>query len=295
MGEWDDLRWFIVFNGIADAWLWGFDADGWRLRHGSPAGGALGILPERDGGEVAKLEDALWLADALAFDHDAPVGVRPAVSGAWPRTEPIDPMALPPSQPLEPFEGPLASWYWDALASAYSAAADLRFNSSYVIRYDGASSSPSTDFKERFRGKEPVLSMYAMAVRQADILSEYLCLYRVLESADGANGKEHAAAELPDLTRWNYGSLSVARTAPFEGQTPFIDVFDTYKQRASAELQRLAEAGVSDVPHHLYRIRNSLAHGKIDVLAGANGAGFQTAARALPIVKLLARRAVEPG
>ena len=70
---WDDLRWFVVFNGIADANLWGFDADGWRLRHGDPAAGMLGILPEAEGGARATLDDALWLADALAFDHDAPV------------------------------------------------------------------------------------------------------------------------------------------------------------------------------------------------------------------------------
>lgn len=44
---------------------------------------------------------------------------------------------------------------------------------------------------------------------------------------------------------------------------------------------------------YLYSIRNSLAHGKTGVLMGGHGSGFERAARALPVVKLLARVAVE--
>src|SRR5690606_14608272 len=150
MSEWDDLRWFVVFNGIADAWLWGFDADDWRLRHGEPALGTLGVLPAVDGGDVATIEDALWLADAFAFDHDAPVGVRPAITGAWPDSVPKDEAAIPPVQPVVPFDGPLVTWYWDSLSSNYGSAAELRFNESYVIRYASDAPDPGTNFKERF-------------------------------------------------------------------------------------------------------------------------------------------------
>lgn len=288
------MRWFVVLNGIADAWLWGFDADEWWLRHGNPAAGTLGILPSVDGGEVATLDDALWLADALAFDHDAPVGVRPAMTGRWPMIEPKDPAAVPPVQPVEPLEGPLGTWYWDALSTAHGAAAELRFNGSYVIRYDSDFPDPGTNFRQRFENRELALSMYAMAARQPDLLSEYLCLYRILEGADGTNGKEYVTAELPNLLDQEYGFLRVARNVVHEDQEAFIDVFELYRTRAKAELDRLRTDGVSDVPAYLYRIRNSLAHGKVDVLAGDHEEGFQAAARALPIVKLLARRAVDP-
>lgn len=43
----------------------------------------------------------------------------------------------------------------------------------------------------------------------------------------------------------------------------------------------------------LYGIQKPLAHGKSNVLAGSAGPAFQAAAQALPIVKLLARCAVE--
>lgn len=78
MSEWADLRWFLVLNGIADAWMWAFDADRFQLRFGHPAMGTMGILP-MTGEPVATQSDALWLADVVAFDHDAPVGV----SLAW--------------------------------------------------------------------------------------------------------------------------------------------------------------------------------------------------------------------
>ena len=81
--RWDDLRWLIVFNGIADRWLWSFDADGWRLRYEDPANGTLGVLPIDDGQPVT-LGDAMWLADVFAYDHDAPVGVSPGMEGILP-------------------------------------------------------------------------------------------------------------------------------------------------------------------------------------------------------------------
>jgi hypothetical protein len=39
--------------------------------------------------------------------------------------------------------------------------------------------------------------MYAIAARQADLLAEYLCLYRVLEGADGQNGTVSAGKYYP--------------------------------------------------------------------------------------------------
>jgi hypothetical protein len=292
MDEWDDLRWFVVFNGIADRWLWGFDADGWRLRHGDPACGTLGILP-LNGRPLATVDDARWLADALAFDHDAPVGISPAMSGELPDATPRDPDASPPAQPIHPLEGSLTLWYWQALNQAYGAAAELRFNGSYVIRYDEREESPSTDFSARFEGREELVSLYAMATRQPDLLAEYLCLYRVLEAADRQNGKAFSASMLGLLQSKDFGDLRVIGDDGHYESAP--NVFQTLKERATMELDRLATDGVGsgDVPEHLYRIRNSLAHGKHEVLTARHADRFVSAARALPIVKLLARIAVD--
>ena len=206
MNEWEDLRWFLVLNGIADAWMWTFDADRWEMRFGHPAGGTMGILP-RPGEPVATLSDALWLADAVAFDHDAPVWVAPAWEGEWPDMTPKDPAAMPPIQPINPFDGSLLHWYWEHQNMACGAAAELRFNGSYVLRYDGEdTAAPSTAFARRFEGIEQLVSLYAMAARQADPLTEYLCLYRLLEGKDKTNGKTFASGNIERLAGFNYGN-----------------------------------------------------------------------------------------
>jgi hypothetical protein len=279
---WADVTWFLVLNGISDAWLWWFDADGWKLGHGDPAGGALGILPMSPGGTRATVDDAMWLADVIAFDHDAPVGIRPATRG--PGAPPVDPDGFPQTQPVHPYADDLFMWYWENISTASMAAAELRFNDSYVLRYlEDDPRSPRRDFSARFGERDQLVSMYAMAARQADPLSEYLCLYRILEAADNANGKTYASQMLPTFLTHDYGDLFVA---PLEAQgwEHMTHVFESYKIRANKELDSLRAQGVTDVPAHLYGIRNSLAHGKEDVLAGSFGSSYNAALRALPIV-----------
>jgi hypothetical protein len=271
MSQWKDLRWFLVLNGIADAWMWAFDADRWELRLGHPAMGTMGILP-RPGEPVATLSDALWLADAVAFDHDAPVGVQPAWEGDWPDMTPKDPAALPASQPINPFEGPLLRWYWEQLNMAYGAAAELRFNGSYVLHYgEEDEGSPSTAFAQRFRGREELVSMYVMSARQADPLSEYLCLYRLLEGKDMQNGKTFARQNINQLSTFDFGILRIIGADDiYENAT---NAFEVYRKRALDELANLKGAGI-DAVDRLYRIRNSLAHGKVDVLLPDDGEPF---------------------
>jgi hypothetical protein len=287
---WADVTWFLVLNGIADRWLWWFDADGWRLGPGDPALSSLGVFPMTPGGTTATVDDAMWLADVIAFDHDAPVGIHPASGG--PGAPPKDPDGLPQTQPVHPYADDLTTWYWDDISRAQGAAAELRFNDSYVLRYeDDEPRAPRRDFSTRFDGREQLVSMYAMAARQADPLSEYLCLYRILEAADSANGMRYAADLLPTFLAHDYGDLVIVDSIWAEAMT---HVFEAYKFRAKMELATLQAQGVDDVPEHLYRIRNSLAHGRTDVLTGSFGSSYNAALRALPIIKLLARTVVEP-
>ena len=75
---------------------------------------------------------------------------------------------------------------------------------------------------------------------------------------------------------------------------PGVNAFAVYKSRALTELARLGAEGVDDLPAYLYAIRNSLAHGKHGVLTERHQVNSVEAGRALPIVKLLARLAIEP-
>jgi len=262
------------------------------MYYGDPANGTLGILPIGDNAP-ATIEDARWLADALAFDHDAPVGISPAWDGVWPNQTPRDPAAHPPIQPIHPFSKELTGFYWESLNQSYGAAAELRFQGSYVIRYDNEdATAPRTAFSDRFAGREEWVALYAMAARQADVLAEYLCLYRVLEAADNANGKSFTENNLSRLATHDFGDLRViGDDMTYESS---VNAFEAYRARAQAELARLRTGGVSDMPSHLYSIRNSLAHGKHNTLTTRHQDRWLEAGRALPVVKLLARLAIEP-
>lgn len=288
-----DLRWLIAFYGIADSCIWPIAADGWWLEHGSPANGRLGILAPYQGDAVPTMSDALWLADALAFDHDAPIGVAPAIRGSWPDLVPVDEEAMLFVQPVDALPQQFATQYWDSVGAALGATADLRFGASYCLRYESDFPDPGTNFTERFEGREELVAMYAMAARQADILSEYLCLYRVLEGADRNNGTTFSERALATLLDQDFGLLRVIPTFSHSGPDGHIDVFALYKHRARMAIYRIEESGESDVPQYLYRIRNQIAHGKSRVLAGGSGRFFEDVAWALPVVKLLARVAIE--
>lgn len=199
---WDNLRWLVVLSGTADAYFWPFDSDEWHLWCGSPAQGMLGLMPFDEDGPTATFEDAQWVANALAYDHDAPVGLRPVMTGSRcdRHSRPRDLEATNPIHPVSALFDPEVDRYWLMLAEVHEAAADLRFNGCWGMRYELENAWPgydepastaaiSTRFRKRFSGREELLALYAMAARQADAMGEYLCLYRVLEAADGRNGR----------------------------------------------------------------------------------------------------------
>ncbi len=285
MVDWSRASWFIAFPGIADAYLWGFDVDGtWRLDHGDPARGTLAILPATSRGRRATFTEAVRIADCIAFDHDAPIGLFPSASNK--RTSfPHRPIV---EMPVDP-----ALWYFDDLLKAFYAAAEIRFGESYCVRYGiPEDRAPSTDFQNRFADKQHLVSLYAMAARQADVLSEYLCLYRLLEARGGSNGKAFASANLASIGSYDFGVLRVYRSLEDDD---WVNAFEVYRVRAKRELARLRRDGMTtptQVAARLYAIRNSLAHGGVSVRVSDFDATVREVSGALPVVKLLARLAV---
>jgi hypothetical protein len=284
--NWRRATWLVRLAGIADAYIWGFDVDGrWRLRYESPARGSLAILPT-DRGARATLEEALWIADCIGFDHDAPTGLMPT---RWNRR-----MKRLPA-PISPTPGLIAAtWYYEDVALGHDAAAEIRFGESYVLRYDDDRGSPRTDFSKRFAGRENLVTLYAMASRQADLLSEFLCLYRVVEAADGSNGTSFLTARLADVPSHSFGTLRVIRPRSSRG---WVNAFTVYRRRARRHLGFLQKGGITSdeqVARYLYNLRNALAHGKHGPLVGDYGSQLGEVAAALPLLKLAARIAVEP-
>ena len=119
---------------------------------------------------------------------------------------------------------------------------------------------------------------------------EYLCLYRVLEWADRANGTRFVAGHLDQLAVFNFGTLE---SLPDLGTDP-IGVFERYRFRASERIAAMRAEGLDNeaIASRLYGLRNGLAHGKSRYLVHDFGADLDHVADQLPLVRLLARRAV---
>ncbi|MFD8958282.1 methylamine utilization protein MauJ [Streptomyces anulatus] len=239
--------------------------------------------------EHVSLAQTLFFADCLAFDHDCPATVLPYRSDTPPPYEAIG--------HWRPWQEP-GRYYREVLESAIEHAHTLRYTDGLTLRY-AVEGDPLTRFEDRFEGRQEALSLYTAAIRQVDFLSEYLGLYRVLEWSGKDNGKKFTQANLDGLRDYDFGSLRMVDLdhplgrPPNQAEEP-IDVFDTLRERALGRIEALRTADI-DVPAHLYALRNGLAHGKQDLILNDLGPSVDAVAADLPVVKLLARMAVEKG
>jgi hypothetical protein len=280
--RWSQIEWFINCLGMSDASIWSFDADGrWVMAHGTP-GATLGAFPV-DGQGSASLEDVLFLANCIAFDHDLPIVVTPA------RDNPARkrPLVAPIMEEPGPEPG---QWYWVEFAQAMGMAAEIRIGAGAVqLRYDDDHSALA-QFSKRFSNALEPLGLYAMAARQVDPLGEYLGHWRVLEWGDQRNGKASVNRYLDAVPSYDFGECLVIDL----GQEP-VDMFETLRTRAVGRLDALRMAGKSSsaIASHLYRHRNSIAHGRTNPLLHDFGSSMEGVGADLAIVKLLARMVVE--
>jgi len=279
---WSELDWFIDCLGMSDGSMWSFDADGrWFMKHGTP-GATLGAFPINGVGPTS-LEDVLFLANCLAFDHDLPIVVTPA------RDNPARQRPLVAPIVQEPGDEP-GQWYWTEFAQAMGMAAEMRIGAGAVqLRYDDDHSG-LTRFSTRFANALEPLGLYAMGARQVDPLGEYLGHWRVLEWGDQQNGKTTVTQHLDELGTYDFGECLVVDP----GQDD-VDMFETLRSRAVGRLAALRSAGKSspEIASHLCQNRNAIAHGRSNALLHDFGSSMEGVGADLAIVKLLARMVVE--
>ncbi|MFD5620520.1 methylamine utilization protein MauJ [Streptomyces yangpuensis] len=232
--------------------------------------------------ETPSWEDIRFLADCICYDHDSPTLVAQLGEGP---PAPYEPIGL--KRPWMPAE----QQYQQVLEEVASHAHDVRYSDLLCLRYaDEESDDPLTWFSERFAGRSEALALYAMAVRQVDLLSEYIGLYRVLETPDKDNGKAFITRSLDHVGAHDFGRL-MTRPQSLQPADP-IEVFGVLRERATGRIEALRTADI-DVAAHLYSIRNGLAHGKKDLILNDFGSTVDAVAADLPLVKLLARLAIE--
>jgi hypothetical protein len=116
-------------------------------------------------------------------------------------------------------------------------------------------------------------------------------MYRLLAWADGDDGRSFVATHLKSVAEFDFGML---RTEPNRHGTS-VDVFEHYRELALARLRALRSSGMSDsrIADHLLGVRAGLARSGRLPGANAGGAVVSGVAHDLPVVKLLARIALD--
>jgi len=280
--EGESSRFLIACLGMSAASIRSFDADGqWEVVHRAPGSGLVPIRP--GGGPAPTIDDVLFLADCISFDHDLPTVVRPSAEAYADGGR--------PSGSLLP--GPAASaglWYSDVLPEAQELAAEMRLGAPVALRYSEGERS-LVQFETRFAGLTEALGFYAMALRELDEPGEFLGLYRVLAWADGGDGRSFVATHLKSVAEFDFGVL---RTQPIRNGAA-MDVFERYRKLALARLGAFRSYGMSDseIADHLLGIRIDLARSGSAPGPNAVGAVVSGVAHDLPVVKLLARIALD--
>ncbi|MEU3560484.1 methylamine utilization protein MauJ [Kitasatospora sp. NPDC006786] len=279
-----------IFNLQSSATNWEFEASSgqWGLRDESYGY----LIPYRlvDGIATsgAPLDETAFFADCIAFDHDVPTLTTPA-SGH---------VKAPGTQ-----IGMHRPWidrdrqYEEALGSFFENLVDLRFTDSLRLRY-GATGDPLAQFHARFPGgRRQLLALYVMALRQTDTLGAYLCTYRVLECADGRNGKTFIENHLNEIAKYNFGELKTKGMALPGQPVSDFEVFETYRSLALNRLNHLRTSmRDADIAENLYKHRNGLAHGspgRSNIAIQDYATQAATVEADFPLLKLLARIAVE--
>ena len=166
--------------------------------------------------------------------------------------------------------------------------AELRVGAgSVLLRYD-EERHPLSRFTDRFGSRREAIALYAMAARQLDPFTEYLCLYRVIEWAGRGKAEAWVAHRLPELHAFDFGECLVRRDLTQE----YVDMLETWRGRAVARLAQMNKPA-GKVAAELVANRNAIAHGSFRVRHHDFGPSMSAIGADLAIVKLLARIAVE--
>jgi len=250
---------------------------------------SLALLPLNDAITVC-YEEALFYADCFAYEHEIP-------TIAYPRR------GLPGINFLLDKRGKQTTRqiYFHELSAALESVTALRLGPvGYVqFRYD-TSSYPSPDgepvvhlnYRAKYAHMRQEMHLYSLALRQIDPLSEYLCYYRVIESASKSNGLKWLEQNLPRLESTRFGVLPAGEGDRVYQRRP--NLFTILRRRAVNRLWDLIKTlSYADIASKLYHTnRCGIAHG-ITIRRADFATDFEDVYLDSFVLKLMARIAIE--
>lgn len=159
--------------------------------------------------------------------------------------------------------------YCQSLSMAYETINCIRLGPlGYVnFRWPGFDKEVDIPYTKKYSRVAKELSLYSMAVRQIDPLSEFLYYYRVIESVTSSNGKEWILKNLGRLVNYDFGFLEFGSDALIGRHRRRTNVFSIYKIRALKRMEELNNklSGRTIAEYFYHENRCGIAHGKADI------------------------------
>ncbi len=277
------------------------------LRQGHPD--ALLYLCPMKGRPQPTASAAWYYADCIAFEHDIPVivlptrgdfdryGYRFAHSG---QTKPRIVHGIDTSTGeaiARTYRGMSAKravkeYYCESLCDILENVRQIRQGPMTFVdfRHAGMNETVSLPYSAMYRAAKQEIHLYAVALRQVDTLSEFLCYYRVIESATGTNGKRWIASSLDVLPGYDFGFIAIGH----EFARRRRNLLSIWRQRAVRRLSDLRNrfGSANEIARYLYNTtRCGIAHGNQIVKADLTPSYFEVV-RDTCLLKLLARMVI---
>lgn len=261
-------------------------------------------------GKPQPTESAAWYyADCIAFEHDIPVIVLPtrgdfdrfryrfAHSGqTTPRTVHIE---TDTGHSTARIIGGMSArravkeYYCESLCAILENVREIRQGPLTFVhfRHHSGSETVNLPYTATYAPVAQEIHLYAVALRQVDALSEFLCYYRVIESATTSNGKAWIASSLYNLPGHDFGYIAIAHERVRRPR----NLLSIWRRRALRQLSELRNryGSATEIARYLYNsTRCGIAHGRQIVRADITPSYFEVV-RDTSLLKLLARLAID--
>jgi hypothetical protein len=245
---------------------------------------SLAIAPPAGSAHPA-FEEIVFYANCVAYEHDLPVFIWPVKAQAL-----VRPVEKGPSDYM-------SRSYYESVGVACEAINAIRLGPlGYVyFRWPGFLADVDIPYSHRYSGVARELSLYGQALRQLDPLSEFLCYYRVIESAAGNSGKRWIGSNLQRLKNFDFGFLHFGSDEIEAKQKRRTNLFSVYRRRALARLRKLhGILGGRDIADYLYHeCRCGIAHGRTGIKEYDFSYTIEEISSDLYVPKLLSRIVIE--
>jgi len=232
--------------------------------------------------------DLSFYADCLSYIHDVPFNISNFKDKS-------------PTKPVLPFKKSFRSYFTDNIEMIYTSLVEMKLNGHVCFKWpESIYKAINIDLKKTYKKSEKEIQLYSMALKQSDPLTEFLCYYRIIESASGNNGKDWIKKHIGLIPNFNFGFIELKNTFDEDiygnpKQKRRKNLFSCYKRRALNKINILQKQNSSiSIEKYLYdKIRCGVAHGKQNLYTYDYATQLKDTSEAVYIIKLLARIAVE--